>query len=54
LSGMPIAQAIRWGILNSTSVIQHSDAKTGLLTKQHLKKQLVSLGQELLKTYPLS
>lgn len=53
LSGKSIADAIRCGILNSTSVIQHPDAKTGLLSKTELDEQFKNLNPELLQEFTL-
>ena len=46
--GASIPDAIRAGILNSGSVIQHSGAKKGLLNSAEIKQQLGSLDSSLL------
>ncbi len=48
VQGKPIETAIRMGIVNSSSVVQHTDAKTGLLTSDQMDKQLALLAQALL------
>lgn len=46
--GLTIPEAIRWGVLNSSSVIQYSGAKQGLLTKDAFKQNLSTLDPNLL------
>ncbi len=46
-----IEYAIRAGILNSVSVITHSDAKEGLLTAQQLEKEMSRLDKDLLQIF---
>ncbi len=38
--GKPIAEAMRWGAINSASVIQYIGAREGLLTKENMEKLL--------------
>jgi sugar/nucleoside kinase (ribokinase family) len=52
-AGMSLEDALRSGILNATSVISYFDTKTGLLTKDKLKKQLAKLDKHLIKRLPL-
>jgi len=40
---MDVCSAMRWGVINSASVIQHSDAKTGLLTQESILEQVATL-----------
>ncbi|MDO8954777.1 MAG: carbohydrate kinase family protein [Gammaproteobacteria bacterium] len=47
-AGQPIPDAIRQGIVNSASVIQYPDAKTGLLTEDALKQAIVKLDHAML------
>jgi len=51
--GMSLENALRAGILNSASVIQYLDTKTGLLTKEQLTKQLTQLDTNLIHRFPL-
>jgi sugar/nucleoside kinase (ribokinase family) len=53
LHGLSIDDAIRCGVLNSSSVIQHIDAKKGLLTRQELITQLQTLDTSLLQVFAL-
>ncbi len=48
-----IETAIRAGILNSSSVLEYLDAKSGLLTTQELEKKLKQLDLALLKKFTL-
>jgi len=50
---MSLENALRAGILNSASVIQYLDTKTGLLTKEQLTKQLTQLDTNLIHRFPL-
>jgi len=49
--GVSIENAIRYGVLNSSSVIQHIGGKVGLLDADSLKKKAASLDQSLLKLF---
>lgn len=51
LLGKKIEDAIRYGILNASSVIMHHDAKSGLLTQPELNQFLQTLDKTLLQTY---
>lgn len=51
--GMSVEDALRSGIMNSTSVISYLDTKTGLLTKKQLADQLDKLDTTLLQRFPL-
>jgi sugar/nucleoside kinase (ribokinase family) len=42
LSGKPIGEAMRWGTLNSASVVQKIGAEEGLLKKVELEEELNS------------
>jgi ribokinase len=46
--GLPVTEAIRRGVLNSSSVIQYPSAKQGLLTQDELTKRLKDLDSGLL------
>jgi sugar/nucleoside kinase (ribokinase family) len=46
-----IGDAIRGGIVNSTSVITHTDAKEGLLHRDELEKEIKKLDQKLLQKF---
>lgn len=48
-----IEKAIRSGILNSVSVIQHVDAKEGLLYKEQLEEELKKIDSSLLQKFTL-
>jgi sugar/nucleoside kinase (ribokinase family) len=48
VQGFSVDQAMRMGILNSSSVVLYGDAKTGLLTKKEMDQKLVALDQSLL------
>ncbi|TET06468.1 carbohydrate kinase family protein [Candidatus Dependentiae bacterium] len=52
-AGMSLEDSLRSGILNATSVISYLDTKTGLLTKDQLKKQLAKLDTKLMQRFPL-
>jgi sugar/nucleoside kinase (ribokinase family) len=45
---MPVAKAIRYGIVNSASVIQYPDAKTGLMNRDKLEEAVSKLDPNLL------
>ncbi|MFZ9035056.1 MAG: carbohydrate kinase family protein [Francisellaceae bacterium] len=45
-SGQPIERAIQYGIINSGSVIQYHDAKTGLLSKEKIEARINELSQQ--------
>lgn len=49
--GRALEDAIRLGVLNSASVIQHTGAKEGLLSKQEIEHQLAAMDKSLLKKY---
>ncbi|GAI85852.1 unnamed protein product, partial [marine sediment metagenome] len=46
-----IEDAIRSGILNSSSVLEHLDAKTGLLSKRESEEKLKQINTDLLQTF---
>jgi ribokinase len=48
-----IEDALRMGVLNSSSVIQHIGAQTGLLTNDEIEKAYMHLDKNLLKKYSL-
>jgi sugar/nucleoside kinase (ribokinase family) len=52
--GKSLEDSLRCGILNSTSIIQYLDAKTGLLSTDQLEKQLQQLDKNLLQHFPLT
>lgn len=54
LLGYTIEDALQNGIINSASVLQHSGAKAGLLTRQQLEQQRTKLDKKLIQRYPLS
>jgi sugar/nucleoside kinase (ribokinase family) len=47
-AGNDVSDAIRYGIVNSASVIQHAGAKTGLLSAAALKERISKLDSSLL------
>lgn len=49
--GKPIEYAIRSGIINSVSVLEHLDAKSGLLRENELKIKLQKVNTALLQTF---
>lgn len=51
--GFSIEDALRRGIINSASVLQHIGAKQGLLSKEALNEQLTTLDKSLLQRHPL-
>ncbi len=51
--GKPVPEALRAGIVNSSSVISFLDAKTGLLSHQELKKQQKVVPEDLIQQYKL-
>ncbi len=51
--GKSIEDALRCGIINSTSVIEYLDTQTGLLNINELEKRLKQLNQSHLKTFTL-
>ena len=53
LRGEGLDHAIRYGIVNSASVVGYKDAKTGLLSYDALKKQVVELDAEQLQIFDL-
>lgn len=50
---IPVEEALTYGIINASSVIQHPDAKQGLLSFELLQEKVQKLGSALLKTYAL-
>lgn len=50
-NGLSIENAIRAGVLNSSSVIQHIGAKAGLLDAQTLTQKVAQLNQNLLQKF---
>lgn len=52
LSGKTIEQAIQFGVINSTSVIEHLDAKSGLLSFEELHQKSLDI-KNLLQVFPL-
>lgn len=53
LNKKSIDDALRMGIINSSSVIKHLGTQTGLLTKDELEKTCAHLDKKLLRKYPL-
>jgi sugar/nucleoside kinase (ribokinase family) len=53
-AGDGIEEAIRAGIVNSASVIAYPDAKSGLLSRENLKKEIKALGVDSLTRSDLS
>jgi len=53
VDGLPLEDALRAGIINSTSVVSYLDTKTGLLTKENIKKELAKIDKKLLQRFPL-
>jgi sugar/nucleoside kinase (ribokinase family) len=53
LQGYPLEESLRYGMLNSTSVISYLDAQTGLLTKDTLLQHHKGLKKNLLKRFTL-
>ncbi len=51
--GKSVENALRCGIINSTSVIEYLDTQTGLLHTNELEKRLKELDQSYLKTFTL-
>lgn len=51
LNNKPIEDALRMGIINSSSVIKHLGTQNGLLTKDELEKITAHLDKNLLKKY---
>jgi sugar/nucleoside kinase (ribokinase family) len=51
LNNKSIEDALRMGIINSSSVIKHLGTQTGLLTKNELEKTCAHLDKKLLKKY---
>ncbi len=51
--GLPIEHALVCGIINASSVIQHPDAKEGLLSLDVLEKKAKNLPKGLLRTFDL-
>ncbi len=45
-----IGNAMRYGVINSASVVQQPDAKSGLLTDEQLKQEFAKLDKRLLET----
>lgn len=51
--GMSVDDALRCSIINATSVISFLDTKTGLLTKEQIKKLLSQIDTKLIQCFPL-
>ncbi len=51
--GVPLEKALIYGILNASSVIQHPDAKQGLLSLEILEQKAENMGTKLVQTYAL-
>lgn len=49
-----IEDALRAGVINSASVIQHLGTQTGLLTQNEVEKKRAQLDRNMLKKYPMS
>ena len=47
-----VCDAMRWGVINSASVIQHPDAKTGLLSKDAILQQMTKLSKQACRIKP--
>ncbi len=52
LTGSSLQESIRFGVLNSASVVGYPDAKTGLLSREDIQKRLITLDDHLLETLP--
>lgn len=52
LSGSDLEEAVRFGVINSASVVGYSDAKTGLLSREEIQKRLQKLDLSLLEVLP--
>ena len=52
--GLPIEKALVYGIINASSVIQHPDAKAGLLSIDTLEAQAKRLPKGLLRTFSIT
>ena len=50
--GVDVCSAMRWGVVNSASVIQHPDAKTGLLTQETILQQVTKLNADACRIKP--
>lgn len=50
--GVDVCTAMRWGIINSASVIQYPDAKTGLLTQDAILQQAAKLNENACRIKP--
>ncbi len=49
--GIPISEALLYGIINASSVIQYPDTKQGLLTLDAIKKRALDIGKSGLQEY---
>jgi len=49
----PLEHAIRCGIANASSVIQHTDTKTGLLSSEELERRVQNIDKDLLQAFDL-
>lgn len=54
VNGASIEDALRAGVINSSSVIKHLGTQTGLLTQDELERHCAHLDKNLLKKYPLT
>ncbi len=52
LTGSSLEEAVRYGVINSASVVGFSDAKTGLLNRTEIQKRLIKLDPNLLEVLP--
>ena len=51
IDGKKTEDALRYGIINASCVIQHNGAQEGLLTKKQMEKQIALIPQHLLQSY---
>lgn len=52
-AGKPLEQAIRHGVINAASTVEHMDSKTGLLTMHELECRARDVDHDLLQTFHL-
>lgn len=53
VQGIPVEQAIAYGVINSANVLKHTGAKTGLLTQAELEARYKQLPGNLLQEFKL-
>jgi len=52
LSGSDLEEAVRFGVINSASVVGYPDAKTGLLSREEIQRRLAKMDRALLEVLP--